>query len=184
MNSHLLFLFFSLMTIFIRTSISQGDSNGQNPICAPLKFNCGRISSITYPFSIEGRPENCSYPGFNLTCNNNSPEMEIGSKTYFVKAIDYDSQMLTIVDTDVNGKDCSLRASSSTLDFSRFAYTPNDVNLTFYYNCSNLSRNSSLNLAPCMYNESISSYYMVGQGPDPYENCLASVFTILDSSAS
>ncbi|RWR72236.1 putative receptor-like protein kinase family [Cinnamomum micranthum f. kanehirae] len=116
------------MTIFIRTtSISQGNSSEQNPICAPSKFNCGRISSITYPFSIEGRPENCSYPGFNLTCNNNSPEMEIGSKTYFVKAIDYDSQMLTIVDTDVIGMECFLRGSSSTLDFSRFAYSPNDV---------------------------------------------------------
>ncbi|RWR72239.1 LEAF RUST 10 DISEASE-RESISTANCE LOCUS RECEPTOR-LIKE PROTEIN KINASE-like protein 2.7 isoform X2 [Cinnamomum micranthum f. kanehirae] len=144
------------MTVFIRTtSISQGNSSEQNPICAPTKVNCGNISSITYPFSIEGRPENCSYPGFNLTCKNNSPEMEIGSKTYFVKAIDYDSQMLTIVDTDVIGKECSLRASSSTLDFSRFAYTPNDVNLTFYYNCSNPSRNSSLNQADSKPNRRI-----------------------------
>ncbi|RWR72238.1 LEAF RUST 10 DISEASE-RESISTANCE LOCUS RECEPTOR-LIKE PROTEIN KINASE-like protein 1.2 [Cinnamomum micranthum f. kanehirae] len=188
MHSHLLFASLFLI-IFLTISLSQGDSNEGNQTCAPSKFDCGSFRSITYPFWVKDRPLNCSYPGFNLTCNNNSPEIKIGSKTYQVKAIDYGNQVVTLVDTDVIGKKCPPRASSSTLDFSLFAYTPNDNNLTIY-SCPYQVQDPYLVVLPCLSNGSNYSYYKVDQSPSPIMHvpymygCAVSVFTILNSSVA
>eukprot|EP00268_Persea_americana_P055830 TRINITY_DN6525_c0_g1_i5.p1 TRINITY_DN6525_c0_g1~~TRINITY_DN6525_c0_g1_i5.p1 ORF type:complete len:663 (+),score=67.83 TRINITY_DN6525_c0_g1_i5:145-2133(+) len=189
MHSHLLFSSLFLI-IFLTISLSQGDSNEEYQMCAPSKFDCGSFTNITYPFWVKDRPLNCSYPGFNLTCNDNSTEIKIGSKTYQVKAIDYVNQVVTIVDTDVIGENCPPPASSSTLDFSLFAYTTNDYNLTIY-NCPHGGQDPYLHVLPCLSNGSNYSYYKVDQGPslmkpDPYMfgTCTVSVFTILDSSAA
>ena len=115
----------------------------------------------------------------------------MGSKTYQVKAIDYGNQVVTIVDTDVIGKNCPpLEGSSSTLNFSLFSYTPNDNNLTIY-NCPYRGLEPNLHVIPCLSYGSNYSYYKVGQGPssimpDPYVygTCTVSVFTILNSSAA
>ncbi|RWR72243.1 LEAF RUST 10 DISEASE-RESISTANCE LOCUS RECEPTOR-LIKE PROTEIN KINASE-like protein 1.2 [Cinnamomum micranthum f. kanehirae] len=186
MHSHLLFTSLFLI-IFLTISLSQGDSNEGNQTCAPSKFDCGSFRNITYPFWVEDRPLNCSYPGFNLTCNNNSPEIKIGSKTFQVKAIDYGNQVVTLVDTDVIGKECPPLASSWSLDFSLFAYTPNDYNLTIY-NCPHGGQDPFLHVLPCLSNGSNYSYYKVDRSPSPimldpyvYGICAVSVFTILNS---
>ncbi|XXG45377.1 hypothetical protein AAC387_Pa02g0476 [Persea americana] len=189
MNSHPFFPFIFVI-IFLTISLPQGDSNEEYQICAPSKFDCGSLRNITYPFWVKDRPLNCSYPGFNLTCNDNSTEIKIGSKTYQVKAIDYVNQVVTIVDTYVIGEKCRPLASSSTLNFSLFAYTPNDYNLTIY-NCPYEGQEPNLHVLPCPSNGSNYSYYKVDNSsilymPDYYlfGYCTVSVFTILDSSVA
>ncbi|KAJ8642929.1 hypothetical protein MRB53_004677 [Persea americana] len=189
MHSHVLFSSLFLI-IFLTISLSQGDSNEEYQICAPSKFDCGSFKSISYPFWVKDRPLNCSYPGFNLTCNDNSTEIKIGSKTYQVKAIDYVNQVVTIVDTYVIGEKCRPLASSWTLNFSLFAYTRNDYNLTIY-NCPYEGQEPNLHVLPCPSNGSNYSYYKVDNSsilfmPDYYlfGYCTVSVFTILDSSVA
>ncbi|KAL6007569.1 hypothetical protein ACLOJK_033067 [Asimina triloba] len=103
--------------------------------CAPTPFSCGNITNISYPFWASGRPRECSYPGFELTCEGGVPQIGIGSHPYQVKSIDYEYERLTVVDMDFVGKTCPLPSINATTNFSLFEYAPIDINLTLYFNC-------------------------------------------------
>ncbi|XP_077244673.1 LEAF RUST 10 DISEASE-RESISTANCE LOCUS RECEPTOR-LIKE PROTEIN KINASE-like 1.1 isoform X10 [Tasmannia lanceolata] len=122
LQSSLLFLFFAPI------SFSQDE-------CGPSQSPCGGITlNISYPFHFNS-PESCIYPDFEITCNDNLPQIKIGSRAYVVKNIDYEKSILTIVDREFVSNPCPLPSNNITLNSSLLDYTSGNQSIIFY-NCS------------------------------------------------
>lgn len=139
--------------------------------CSPAPFTCGNLSvNISYPFRLGSRPDYCGYPGFDLTCTNNSAMMiRINNKRYQVKGIDYSNRLLTIVDPDPDFvvQTCPQPYANTTLDPRRFEYSDRDQNLTVFLSCSSF-RTPMLYSIDCLVNETagagLRSYYGIQNG--------------------
>ncbi|XP_017701632.3 LEAF RUST 10 DISEASE-RESISTANCE LOCUS RECEPTOR-LIKE PROTEIN KINASE-like 2.1 [Phoenix dactylifera] len=131
-----LLLLFSIIS-FLPPSFSDA-SLQQYKDCSPVPFTCGDLSiNISYPFRMDSRPDYCGYPGFDLTCTNNSAMViRINGRRYQVKDVDYSNRLLTIVDPDFLGQSCPQPYENTTLDLRRFEYSDRDRNLTVFLNCS------------------------------------------------
>ncbi|KAL4179022.1 hypothetical protein AMTRI_Chr13g85190 [Amborella trichopoda] len=96
-NTHLMLGFLSLNTHLLHSE----------PPVALLVFlplfwacsahDCGRIR-ISYPFAVDYRiPEFCTYSGFNLTCINNTPFLNLNNQLYQVRDIDCQTRTISVV---------------------------------------------------------------------------------------
>lgn len=72
-----------------------------------LVSSCGDIRNITYPFRLQGEPENCGDPNYELSCENNQTILNLDSGKYFVEAINYNNSTIRITDSGVNKHNCS-----------------------------------------------------------------------------
>ncbi|XP_077219829.1 LEAF RUST 10 DISEASE-RESISTANCE LOCUS RECEPTOR-LIKE PROTEIN KINASE-like 2.4 [Tasmannia lanceolata] len=144
---HFLLRFSLLFLLFAPFSFSQDDD-----VCIPSLFPCGNITlDISYPFHVDNRPPNCSYPGFEITCKNNVPQIVIGSRIYQVKEIDYKNRILTIADKDFIGKTCPLFPENSTLNILLFDFPAGQYqSISFYSNCSTPIQNSAFHEIQCL----------------------------------
>ncbi|KAE8654969.1 putative receptor-like protein kinase [Hibiscus syriacus] len=106
-----------------------------------VRPSCGSISNIDYPFwgSDLNRPESCGYPGFQLHCNENEPEITIMDVTYRVLAINNSSKTLNVSRTDYRDDICPTRFQNSSFENSPFQYTPDTRNISLYYGCQSLA---------------------------------------------
>jgi hypothetical protein len=55
--------------------------------CPPS--SCGNIHNISYPFWLEGDPENCGHPDYILYCENNQTVLYLDGGRYYVQEINY-----------------------------------------------------------------------------------------------
>ncbi|RWR82060.1 LEAF RUST 10 DISEASE-RESISTANCE LOCUS RECEPTOR-LIKE PROTEIN KINASE-like protein 1.2 isoform X6 [Cinnamomum micranthum f. kanehirae] len=140
-------------------SSSTGEVNQPHSDCSPLLFQCGKVQhNISYPFWTKGYPEHCSYEiFFEIKCNpeDNSSEIVIQSHKYHVKEINYENQIVTIVDEDYfdHGRDnsCLRPSRNTTFDSKLLDYyfrrdrIEGDGMLLFLYNCSHNPSEDHLN---------------------------------------
>ncbi|XP_077244671.1 LEAF RUST 10 DISEASE-RESISTANCE LOCUS RECEPTOR-LIKE PROTEIN KINASE-like 1.2 isoform X8 [Tasmannia lanceolata] len=180
-------LFFPLLFFMPQTLLSQDDERYTE--CAPTQFNCGVLYQISYPFWVDGRSVNCSYPAYNLTCDVDTLVTKIGSETYEVNGIDYENQVLTIVARDLIGKSCPLPSDNTTLDFSLFQYSPGSLNVTLYYNCSSTIQNGNpegFRSVTCFSSNGNYAYYTISIVPleiaNLFRNCRLSVIPMLSTA--
>ena len=106
---------------------------------------CGAIRNISYPFGLKS---NCGLPEYELTCENNVIFLYLNSIKYYVKAINYDSSTIRLVDASINNDTiCSFPTHSSyphdliPRSFSDPYHELMSVNLI---SCPNPINNSSL----------------------------------------
>ncbi|XP_063947547.1 LEAF RUST 10 DISEASE-RESISTANCE LOCUS RECEPTOR-LIKE PROTEIN KINASE-like 1.2 isoform X8 [Daucus carota subsp. sativus] len=124
----LLLLFYS--SIFI-------NPNAQNP--CPSR-TCNGVE-IKYPFwqiDETTSAQFCGYPGFGLNCSNPSkdPVLSLPKDSYSVPQINYKNNTLTLIDTDVFQVQCPRVRHNFTSETLPIYQTPQDSNITFYFNCS------------------------------------------------
>ncbi|XP_042031669.1 uncharacterized protein LOC121778388 [Salvia splendens] len=80
--------------------------------CSPSA--CGAIRNISNPFRLNSDPIHCGSPNFELTCENNVTFIYLDSIKYYVKAINYYSSTIRLVDASINNDDiCSFPIHSS-----------------------------------------------------------------------
>ncbi|KAK4750805.1 hypothetical protein SAY87_004287 [Trapa incisa] len=81
----------------------------------------------------------CGYQGFGLSCASNKtyPILTLPTDSYYVKDINYISSILTLIDIDVVGQSCPRARHNLSIDTLPLEYHSDDVNITFYFNCSN-----------------------------------------------
>ncbi|OWM85547.1 hypothetical protein CDL15_Pgr010166 [Punica granatum] len=142
MTKDLLLCFFLLCTFFL---CFHGGQPSFSDYCS------GRVCNgvaIGYPFwkindgsDINGSTQNvyCGYPGFGLSCapsNDTFPVLALPSDNYYVKHINYASKSVTLIDIDLVGKSCPRAQHNVTIDSLPLDYHQDDVNITFYFNCS------------------------------------------------
>jgi hypothetical protein len=85
---------------FLFAAFVVGLGEGQNG-CDELRCG-GRGPAIRFPFRLNSQPDHCGWPGFNLSCTN-SKETVLQLPNFvkfFVKKIDYKSQVIEVYDPD------------------------------------------------------------------------------------
>ncbi|XP_077219825.1 LEAF RUST 10 DISEASE-RESISTANCE LOCUS RECEPTOR-LIKE PROTEIN KINASE-like 1.2 isoform X3 [Tasmannia lanceolata] len=162
-----------LFLLFTPFSFSQEDA-----VCIPFPFQCGNITLyISYPFHVDKRPPNCSYPGFEITCTNNVPQIVIGSRIYQVKEIDYKNRILTIADKDFMGMACPLFPEKTTIDILLFDYPAGQYqSISLYSNCSTPIQNSAFHEIQCLTKPGSYFYFSLARINEykGLDNCLVS----------
>ena len=51
--------------------------------------SCGNIHNISFPFRLKSDPENCGYPWYELSCENNRTVRYLRGGKYYVQVINY-----------------------------------------------------------------------------------------------
>ncbi|KAK7340944.1 hypothetical protein VNO77_21662 [Canavalia gladiata] len=104
--------------------------------CHNTTFNCGTITSLSYPFTGGERPSFCGPPQFHLSCNKDVPELNISSVSYRVLQVDSVTLTLSLARSDLWNETCTNEYVNSTFDdTSFFRYGSGNQNLTLFYEC-------------------------------------------------
>ncbi|KAJ8641837.1 hypothetical protein MRB53_018531 [Persea americana] len=137
--------FLLIVLLFFTPASSAQEDNQRFRDCFPASFDCGSVK-IGYPFWTEDTPEYCrphQELEMKIKCDrtHNSSEIVIQKRPYHVMKIDYKDQKATIVDkyyflVDKGMIPCHAPSSNTSPDFNPFNYTRRDLNLSFFYNCS------------------------------------------------
>jgi hypothetical protein len=122
-------------------------------VCAD-ETRCGDHGpAIRFPFRLNTQPDQCGYPGFNLSCtdtNQTMLELPISVKL-FVKTIDYKSQVIKLYDPDHNCLPRLLRgldvSSSPFHQKPEYQYRSTDYAV---FNCSPREDNEYFDLISCL----------------------------------
>lgn len=141
---------------------------------------------ISYPFWLlddTTSDQFCGYRGLGLNCSSTiieGPILELPNDDYyFVKNIDYDTYTLTLVDIDlVDELECPRVRYNFSAETLPIYYSPLDLNLTFYYNCTTYFPPLIPNAIPvdCLASGSKKSYVLELRTKEPegfewYEYC-------------
>ncbi|KAJ6738611.1 hypothetical protein OIU74_003552 [Salix koriyanagi] len=149
-------------------------------------FDCGNIMGIGYPFSGSNRPDYCGYPGFELNCSNQDPEITIIQSTYRVLGINKQSRTLNVARTDYTENLCPTLLFNTTLNPNLLSYTKDAHNITIYYGCPTQASPTShlLTQFPCSINTTeMTSYFTATTVFSFLESCANSVIVPVRESA-
>ncbi|XAR55974.1 hypothetical protein NMG60_11036239 [Bertholletia excelsa] len=159
-------------------------------ILCPSSWRCGNIS-IKYPFWLITESSStlyCGYKGLGLSCFDDDVLLfQLPGGLYQVTKIDYEQHKLALVDCDVKlDPTCPRPRHNLSLELlPALSYSNLDLNLSFYFNCSNTT-NYSGDPISCLGFESGSSYVFVErtepEGIDWNEKCEKKVVTAVMSS--
>ncbi|KAM3682005.1 hypothetical protein ACJW31_12G039800 [Castanea mollissima] len=58
--------------------------------------SCGNIHNISFPFQLSTDPENCGYPDYELSCENNRTVLYLFGVIYYVQEISYNNYTIRI----------------------------------------------------------------------------------------
>ncbi|KAJ9164290.1 hypothetical protein P3X46_023886 [Hevea brasiliensis] len=132
--------------------------------------SCGNLQNISYPFGIEGDPNNCGDPNYLLTCENNNTVLKFSSGIYYyVHAIHYDNRTIRVVDAGLQQGNCT-SLPLFPFKFDDFSYYINRLHLYYPYewwssekvtfmNCENpVNSPFFLKTAPCVDQVFTSNY--------------------------
>ncbi|KAL6182854.1 hypothetical protein ACLB2K_044266 [Fragaria x ananassa] len=120
----------------------------------------------------------CGYPGFGLKCSD-SGEPILGlpnNDSYFVKHIYFTLSTITLVDIDIVDQTCPRATHSMSVGTLPFDYSPLDVNLSFYFNCTSFPDPILVPPITCwgIYSTKKSYVFKEGEEPDGFDwskNC-------------
>ncbi|CAL5401435.1 unnamed protein product [Camellia sinensis] len=84
-------------------------TNNQNQQQLALHKNyCGDIHNISFPFRLKAHAlDNCENKYFELECESNRTVLHLLSGKYYVQAINYSSQLISLVDVGIQRNNCS-----------------------------------------------------------------------------
>jgi hypothetical protein len=90
----------NISSFFLFLVFLVGLGEGQNG-CDELQCG-GRGPAIRFPFRLNSQPDHCGYPGFNLSCTDTKKTvLQLPTFVkFFVKKIDYKSQVIEVHDPD------------------------------------------------------------------------------------
>jgi len=137
-------------------------------------FDCGNIKGVGYPFSGSDRPDYCGYPGFELGCSNQVPEITIMPLSYKLLGINSQSRTLNVSRTDYTKNLCPTLLSNTSLNPNLLSSTSDHAEVTLYYGCPSPSPPALSSQFTCNINDTV----MVGN----FITVNYSVFSITDPS--
>ncbi|KAK9278942.1 hypothetical protein L1049_028524 [Liquidambar formosana] len=153
MSHPLFFILLLILSLLFMNSNGVDAVNDSSTVCP--SHDCGGVT-IRYPFwRVDDTTSNqyCGYPEFGLNCSDGKPLFTLPNDAYYVEDINYTdfTLTLTLVDIDHTNQACPRARHNVTLDTVPLAYSPLDLNLSFYFNCtSNPSYNYPLSPIGCL----------------------------------
>ncbi|KAJ6421382.1 hypothetical protein OIU84_028701 [Salix udensis] len=124
-------------------------------------FDCGDISGAGYPFSGSDRPGYCGYPGFELSCINQDPEITIMGSTYKLHGINNQSRTLNVSRTDYTENLCPSLLSNTSLSPNLSSSNSDHAEVSLYYGCPSPSPSGFSAQFTCNINETDMMGYFV-----------------------
>ena len=97
--------------------------------------SCGSITNISHPLRLKSEPKICGDPRYELSCENNSTVLYLGTVRHYVEAINYNNYTIRIVDADYQKDNCSSfprYPSDWTSDYLNFPWRKNVSYMTFW----------------------------------------------------
>ncbi|KAK9674038.1 hypothetical protein RND81_12G206600 [Saponaria officinalis] len=83
------------------------------------------------------RPKECGYPDMHITCDNGiNATIMINGKAFEVVRIDPFDKTIVIARGDYGNRSCPKTFTNTTLDYRRYRYGPQTLNITALYGCS------------------------------------------------
>ncbi|KAM5571203.1 LEAF RUST 10 DISEASE-RESISTANCE LOCUS RECEPTOR-LIKE PROTEIN KINASE-like 2.1 [Rosa sericea] len=145
------------------------------------EYNCGNGLKFHYPFwKIEDSTAHqyCGYPGFGLNCSESGkPILSLpNNDSYYVRDINFILSTITLVDIDVVNQNCPRARHSMSVGTLPLDYSPLDVNLSFYFNCSTSFPDPAVPPITCLGLDGTNKSYVFTEGKEPHgfdwsENC-------------
>ncbi|KAE8670838.1 putative RING/U-box superfamily protein [Hibiscus syriacus] len=128
---------------------------------------------VRFPFRLGSQPDRCGYPGFNLSCNNQSKAMLSlpFAGEFIVEDIDYFYQRIWINDPD----HCTPRRLLNGLNLSGTHFEPQYPESYAFLNCSNVAISKQLPEAmyvSCLSGETFSVVAIPANRLDMYRSLL------------
>lgn len=110
----------------------------------PYRYNCGKLSNISYPFWGQNRPSYCGGGDpFYLYCHQQDDDIDtstttiqIGSQNFTVLGINTTTHSMRIVRTDLFNGVCSPQFGDTYWSPTLFKYPDSVYNITISYDCS------------------------------------------------
>ncbi|KAL2896256.1 LEAF RUST 10 DISEASE-RESISTANCE LOCUS RECEPTOR-LIKE PROTEIN KINASE-like 1.3, partial [Bienertia sinuspersici] len=156
-------------------------------------FLCGNVS-LSYPFyDNKIRPENCGYPGFEVECDDGKdfPEISLAksSEKYYLLNINSDSHTISVAREDLQSNYCAESLQNTTLDTTLYRYSSNVVNVTLYYDCSNIaSLPNPYYPFSCTNGDNSRAYYIPGTNANYYDPttipCKSNIYVLVNQSSA
>ncbi|KAJ3702361.1 hypothetical protein LUZ61_006066 [Rhynchospora tenuis] len=136
----------SLLSLFYLSLLLLSIHTYSSPDCN--NFTCGDLA-IDYPFSLYDttNTDHCGLPGLLISCENHVPILHLQDDNYTVQSIDYENHMIALVNTDILVQNDTCPMVKNNVTFfadSGIQYTATDVNLTFFFECSNALNSSPI----------------------------------------
>ncbi|KAK9926317.1 hypothetical protein M0R45_023555 [Rubus argutus] len=156
--------------------------HGSNANFSPSKncpiYDCTKGHKFHYPFwKIEdsaAADQYCGYPGFGLSCSSESGEPVLtlpNNDSFYVRDINFTESTITLVDIDVVDQTCPRPRHNISVGTLPFHYSPFDVNLSFYFNCTSYPTHVS----PIACLGSTNNSFVFTEGFDWSEDCAENV---------
>ncbi|KAF2313809.1 hypothetical protein GH714_013559 [Hevea brasiliensis] len=148
-------------------------SNDNTLYSCDQTFYCGHITEIYYPFSGGPRPASCGFPGFQLTCVDDSITLlTINSLSYRVIQLDQISQTMILSRSDLSNSTCTQQSANTTFNHTHFTLASNNEILSLFYGCNDsFMPIKPHNLFTCEINGKKDAHYLLGPVPsDPTMN--------------
>ncbi|KAL6131332.1 hypothetical protein ACLB2K_069708 [Fragaria x ananassa] len=153
-------------------------SSGHKDDAKCVPSSCGDIHNISYPFRLQHDPEHCGDSRYTLECDhNNITVLRLFYQEYYVKAIDYDFNLIRVVDPGLEKNNCSslprFPLAPSNFSMDQDMYLPWHLygDPVIFLKCA-IPMNSSLyvSTAPCI-NSEMYGYAVPGSiSPEDVEN--------------
>ncbi|KAJ6861342.1 hypothetical protein NC651_037429 [Populus alba x Populus x berolinensis] len=119
-------------------------------------------------------PDYCGYPGFELGCSNQDPEITIMRSTYKLLGVNNQSRTLNVSRSDYTENLCPTLLSNTSLNPNLLSSTSDHAEVTLYYGCPSPSPPALSSQFTCNINDTV----MVGN----FITVNFSVLSITDTS--
>ncbi|KAL6181718.1 hypothetical protein ACLB2K_048367 [Fragaria x ananassa] len=187
MSSPISYLLATLLSLFFNFHGSKANFPA-SPNCPITQCSTDGLE-FHYPFwKMEDSTADhyCGYPGFGINCSDSGgPILGLpNNDSFYVRDMDFTLSTITLVDTDVVHQTCPRATHSMSVGALPFDYSPTDVNLSFYFNCTSFPHPfpNPILVPPiiCWGTSSTNRSYVFkkGEEPDEYdwsENCAENV---------
>ncbi|XP_074582670.1 LEAF RUST 10 DISEASE-RESISTANCE LOCUS RECEPTOR-LIKE PROTEIN KINASE-like 2.4 [Curcuma longa] len=123
-----------------------------------LSSSCSNVN-VSYPFWLSHDPNQtnsyCGHQSFMLSCQDHIPILRLGDHSYRVLNINYADRVISLSDDDIffHAPEYScfrVWRNVSLGSNTRFAYAYTNVNLTFFFNCTDTYSGWSNNMIRCL----------------------------------
>ncbi|KAF3946146.1 hypothetical protein CMV_027554 [Castanea mollissima] len=98
--------------------------------------SCGNIHNISFPFRLSTDPENCGYPVYELSCENNRTVLYLFGGKYYVQEISYNNYTIRIVYSGIQKNNYF-----STPNYSLYRY---NFSLSYWYEYTTYQRKGTV----------------------------------------
>lgn len=117
--------------------------------------SCGHLQDIRSPFRMQGDPQGCGFPEYELVCIDSKAIIHINNGRYFVSSISYSNSTFWVVDANLDNSSCPIPASNQRPYINglpsegRTLLDPDTVTWAAFVSCSEMLSDVSSSFLSC-----------------------------------